>query len=260
MIISIVTLITLLISGNAEAFFITNFEKGVKEYVIEKDRKKEILSEAKTMTKFIKEYNKSRGKKLKEFKTIYESYTTGKEDLDLFFNDLTEEQMKFQDQFIDGRLDLTKLLTEDEWGHIIEYSEQSLDKTREKQEKKAKKSEKSNKSPKVLFEKTQNKVSKEIIDQDKAGRIIGSLDRLLGSYAKLIEQVAIVNVKDNDVLKKQNPEKEEFGLIYQEIDESRALVQKALIAFHEAVRENADSSSGEKVLKTLTKDLELTVH
>ena len=61
MIIGIITALTILFgSGAFEVFFLPNFEKGVKEYVIEKERQKEITSDLKQVKGISKEYYKKR--------------------------------------------------------------------------------------------------------------------------------------------------------------------------------------------------------
>ena len=43
MIVATVTALIILFSGGYEIFFAENVEKGIKEYVLEKDRRKELL-------------------------------------------------------------------------------------------------------------------------------------------------------------------------------------------------------------------------
>lgn len=71
MIIGSITLITILFFGGvSEYFLIDKLEKGVKEYVVEKNRQKEILADLKTSKAFIKEFNKKRKSQSKTFHTL----------------------------------------------------------------------------------------------------------------------------------------------------------------------------------------------
>ena len=77
MIVGIIAIFAILFSGGTnEAFFIDKMEKGVKEYVIEKDRKNEILSELKSSKKTIKAFDKNRKKQLKTLKKFYKLQAT----------------------------------------------------------------------------------------------------------------------------------------------------------------------------------------
>jgi len=59
MIAGTIALLTFLFGGGSfEIFFVDQLENGVKEFVVEKDRQKEILDELKTSKAFIKKFNK----------------------------------------------------------------------------------------------------------------------------------------------------------------------------------------------------------
>ena len=133
MIVGTITLLTILFSGGInEMFLIDRLEKGVKEYVIEKNRQKDILADLKTAKKFVDQYNKGRKTQLKEFKELYKNQATNDEALKAFFDVLHKERLVFQDEVIDYRLAIFNKIEDDEWNNIIEYSEASIDKKIEK--------------------------------------------------------------------------------------------------------------------------------
>ena len=63
MIIATVTALIVLFSGGYEIFFAENIEKGIKEYVMDNDRKKELLVMTKELKSRAKTYNKERKEK-----------------------------------------------------------------------------------------------------------------------------------------------------------------------------------------------------
>ena len=87
MIIGTIALLALLFGGGTgELFFVDQLEKGIKEFVIDKDRQKDILSDLKTSKAFIMEYNKDREVDLKYFYDINASWFTTSEDLVMYFD------------------------------------------------------------------------------------------------------------------------------------------------------------------------------
>ena len=61
MLIGLATLITILLFGGGQDYFLVmNLDKGIKKFVVEKERKKEILAEFKIAKKEVKKLSKTR--------------------------------------------------------------------------------------------------------------------------------------------------------------------------------------------------------
>ena len=86
MLIATITALAILFGGGTfETFFIDDLRKGVKEYVVEDERKDEILDDLKRSKKMIKSFNKERKAQFKEFKKLNSSQATGSDELTGFF-------------------------------------------------------------------------------------------------------------------------------------------------------------------------------
>jgi hypothetical protein len=201
MIVGTLALIALLFSGGVnEIFFIDKLEKGVKEYVIDKDRQKDILVDLKTTKKQIEDFNKDRKSQFKKFKELYKDHSTNDEDLQSFFDQLQAERLMFQDKIVDYRLSIFNKITDDEWNSIIEYSETSVDKKIEKEQKKKSTNE-------VAFEKTRKAIISSVYDLNKQKEIINGIDDMIDTFEGLGVKIESINVKENKILKQKDAKK-----------------------------------------------------
>ena len=128
MIVRIVALFTVLFFGSAqEYFFIEKLEKGVKKYVIEKDRSKEILVDLKETKSMIKAFNKNRKGKLSEFLSMNLDCDIQRGAMNSFFKKRVDERLVFQQSMIEKRLLVTSKLEKSEWEEIIKMSDTSVE-------------------------------------------------------------------------------------------------------------------------------------
>jgi hypothetical protein len=129
MIIGTIALLVMLFGGGTgELFFVDQLEKGIKEFVIDKDRQKDILSDLKTSKAFIKKYNKDREVDLNYFYDINASWFTTSEDLVMYFDKMQKKRISFQNTMIANRIGIAEKITFDEWVSILQYSNISADK------------------------------------------------------------------------------------------------------------------------------------
>ena len=136
MIVATVTALIILFSGGYEIFFAENVEKGIKEYVLEKDRRKELLDMTKEVKNRAKTYNKARKANYKDFKDLYTNYNASEDELNAFFENLTGIQRDYQNDFVDKRIEITERITDEEWANIVKLSEEAYQKKVDKQAKK----------------------------------------------------------------------------------------------------------------------------
>ena len=258
MIIGTVTLLVLLFGGGAlETFFIDDMNKGVKQFVIGEDRKKEILADLKGSEKMIKEYNKQRKLRFKEYKKLNVSHeSTSKELTDLFIV-LMDERGEFQNRFMDDRIAVSKKIKPDEWTAIIEHAGLIEDKNQEKLQKKIDKAEAKGKEP---FEKTREAITKNVLDAARQQLLLGRLDAMLNNFNELAGRIGSFSAKDNGLLVRQDASKEEMKQVAGKINELRYATFNNLVGFHMVVKENTDAPEREKIMKKFNNDMSLTVH
>lgn len=249
MLIATITALIILFSGGYEIFFAENIEKGIKEYVLEKDRRKELLDMTKEIKNGAKAYNKERKANYKDFEDLYTNYNSNEAELEAFFDDLTEIQLKYQDNFVDKRIQITEKITNEEWGNIVTISEEAYQKKLDKQAKKKSKT----KDP---FEKTRKKIS-EVPDSQSQAQLLEQLDSFTEKISEFEKSMKEVNVFENELLVQKTNSKQDLLTLYDDMNEIRQKAFGHVIGFHQSVRSNVNEEQGEAILSTFYKDLEL---
>ena len=258
MLVATMTVLILLFGGGSfETFFIDDLNKGVKEYVADEDRKKEILADLKISKELVKEYNKQRKTRFKEFEELNVSRETTSKELTEFFNVLMDERGEFQNRFIDDRIAVSKKIKPDEWTAIIEHAGLIEDKNQEKLQKKIDKAEAKGKEP---FEKTREAITKNVLDAARQQLLLGRLDAMLNNFNELAGKINSFNVGDSGLLVRQDASKEELKQVAGKINELRYATFNYLVGFHMVVKENTDAPEWDKIMKEFNKDMSLTVH
>ena len=257
MIIGTIALLTLLFGGGLDYFFVEYIEKGVKEYVMEKDRKKEILADLKTSKKIIASYNKEREKKHKTFKKINISRETTKEELTSFFSELLEEREEYQNKMVDARITVNKQIKGDEWDSIMAFSKKSLNKEIEKKQKKLDKNKEKGKTF-VPFVKTRKIITENIADKEKQQLLMSGLDKLINSIKELTSESSISNLYENKTLASKDATKDELINLSEKVNKMRQIIFNELINFHILVKQNTNATEWDKVMKTFNKELSIT--
>ena len=258
MIIGTIALITLLLGGGGlDFFFIDNLEKGVKEYVIEKDREKEILADLKTSKKLISNFHKEREAKHKTFKKLNFSHETNREDLVGFFNELYKERVAYQKEMVDERLAVNKKIKADEWDSIMVFSKISLDKQIEKEQKKLEKNKEKGKEF-APFVKTRKAITENVLDSEKQQALKSGLDKMISSIEGLTIETEAINTNESNLLTRQNATKDELLKLGDELNEMRRHIFDELIDFHILVKENTNRTEWDKIMKTFNKELSIT--
>ncbi len=249
MLVATITALIILFSGGYEIFFAENLEKGIKEYVLEKDRRNELLDMTKEIKNGAKAYNKERKANYKDFEDLYTNYNSDEAELEAFFDDLTEIQLKYQDNFVDKRIQITEKITDEEWGNIVTISEEAYQKKLDKQAKKKSKT----KDP---FEKTRKKIS-EVPDSQSQVQLLEQLDSFSEKITEFEKSMKEINVFENELLVQKTNSKQELLTLYDDMNEIRQKAFGHLIGFHQSVRSNVNEEQGETILSTFYKDLEL---
>ncbi|MCD4730196.1 MAG: hypothetical protein K8R74_06340, partial [Bacteroidales bacterium] len=228
-----------------------------KEYVIEKDRKKEILANLKTSNKLMSNYNKEREAKYKTFKKLNFSHETSREDLVGFFDKLYKERMAYQKEMVDERLAVLTKIKADEWDSIMVFSKISLDKQIEKAQKKLDKNKEKGKEF-VPFVKTRKAITDNVLDSDKQQILKSGLDKMISSIEELTIETGTINANESNLLINQNATKDELLKLGNKLNDMRRLIFDELIDFHLLVKENTNITEWDKIMKAFNKELSIT--
>lgn len=273
MIIGTIALLSVLFGGGLiDTFFVDKLDKAVKEYVLDKERQKEIRADIKSTKKYIKQFNKGRKSQFKGFQEMLGSRTATKEDFDDFYAELHTSRVEFQDQLIDDKIALTQKIQEDEWTLIVAFSGDVIDKREEKIETKNQKAlKKAEENPdkavkkaakaekKQPFFKTRQAITDAVTDVEKQTIMINSLDDIMTASQELERQIRSINVKENDVIVRRDATRDELKQLAQEMNTLRRSGFDQLVQTHMIFRENTDESQWENILKALNRDLDMAV-
>ena len=187
MIVAIASLITaLFLGGPAEIFYVDNLEKGIKKQVLEKERKKEILSEIKSTKTLYKDFEKERKKDYKSFLNLYMDKNTTPDGLNSFFKELKEKRVEYQNKLIDQRLVIYEKIQSEEWDNILESSVSVS-------EKNLAKAEKTGTKAKEDFRKTKSKIEEVIPNEAKKLALRSGLEVVINSGNELGKKIASQN-------------------------------------------------------------------
>lgn len=249
MLVATVTALIILFSGSYEIFFAENVEKGIKEYVEEKDRRKELLDLTKQIKSRAKSYNKERKAYYKDFKDLYTNYKASEEELVSFFDQITEIQGDYQNDFIDLRIEITDKIEEEEWDRIVEFSGQAYRKKLDKQAKK-------NKKVKDPFAKTR-KIIGEIEDEKSQQAVSSQLNAFTENVSAFDESLKEINVLEDKLLVEKSNSKEDLLTLYDDLNKIRQEGFKSIVEFHSVVTSNLEQVRAEDVLEAFYRDLEL---
>lgn len=254
MIVAIAALISLLFLGGVnEAFLIEKFEKGVKEYVVEKDRRKEIQEDIKTTKKHIKNFNKQRKKQYASFQKMYKDETSSEQNFYAFYELLEKERLDLQNTIIDERLAIIDKIDKDEWDAILGLSGEKHDKAQAKVLKKIEK-----KGPAVLFPKTRKAINDVSSDENQKTTLNAGLDALVAELEDLGAKINAVNVRENEILINKDADKTMLKSVKKEMNSMRKATFEQMVDFHSLLTENTSTEQWNKIVKAFTKEMEMS--
>lgn len=256
MIIGTIALLAILFGGGLdEIFLIEGFEKGVKEYVVDKERQKDILSDLKISEEFIKEFDKNRKEDLKKFTTLNNSISTSKENMKEYFTLIMKEREAFQDSLFSQRIHLTKKINADEWKSIVDYSKTLYSKRIEKEQKKENK-----KKLDDYFQKTRKEIDINISDSLSIIILNDALDNMLFTFGEFAQEINNLNVEDSSVLVHKEVNKKNLLDLANMFNGARENIFNQIIDFHFLLKEQSSESSWDKLITTFSNELTLSNH
>ena len=256
MIVGLATLISILFFGGvSETFLVDKLEKGVKQYVLDKERKKEITADLKVSVKYIKAFNKERKSKFKSFQDLNANRLTSREELTLYFDELMNDRKHFQERVIGDRISILNKIESDEWELILINSKESIDKVNAKTQKKLDKGKISE-----PFEKTTAVIAKVITDKERKEKLDKALNTFIDSQEKTFEKLESMNTIDSGIISNKDASEKDLIKLAKELNELRKLAFNDLTSFHFSVKEFTTQAEWEQIMKAFNKELNITSH
>ena len=245
MIIGTITLITMLFFGGVqEYFFIDKLEKGVKQFITDKERSKEILTGLKASKKEIDAFNKDRKARLKEFYALNLNRDIPRSSLEDFFEKRMEERLVFQEQILDERIKLVKMIGDEEWEQIVSISDEAIDKKISKEEKKKEKD---------AFESVYKTINRSISEDDRMVQARALVQNFQARYEDLYAKINSINTRENDLLRNKNTPKAEFKDLAKKVNDIRITTYKAFVDFHFDMQDVTEESEWFSIMKAMNK-------
>jgi glycerophosphoryl diester phosphodiesterase len=256
MVLGTIALLTLLFStGSFELFFIHDFENGVKEIIIDKDRKKDILTDIKQSEKTFKDFNKQRQSDLKQFKKLNVTKATTSDQFIEFFSEVETQRLAIQSKLIDSRIKINKKIEPQEWDSIVAFSKSNLEEESVANQKKEEK--KKGKNAVESFAQTQETISKMITSSENKENILKGLAQLKGKMNELQNTIDDLILNSSSLFTQKEASKTELLEFNKRMNNTRSLLYQELVSFHGVMSKNSNDAEWKKIIKSFNKDLEL---
>lgn len=249
MIIGIIAAITILFFGGVQDYFIVaELEKGIKEYVIEKDRQQEILADLSLGTGKIKNVRKSRKASINELKTVNASRLSTREDFLEIHDELLTYITNEQSILITYRQMAIRKITDEEWKQIIALSVKDVQIEKDKLQSSIDKGK-----IKDPFAEMESAIIKNISDPVKQGKAWDALSRFKESFNEFSKKLAEKNVIDNPLLTDKYASTEDLLELAEFINVQRTNTYESMTEFHFELLELTEEKEWNSIIKVFNK-------
>jgi hypothetical protein len=234
----------MLFFGGVEYFLVDELDRGIKKYVVEKDRRKEIQDDLKGSMAILKAFNKERASKLKLFKRMNADRHVAKKDLEKFYDDRHKERVEFQQKVINERLKIIVKLNEEEWENIVSMSAENVAKSTEKAKKKKQKDP---------YAGLINSVSKTVENKDLALKVATLVKNFENKHKAFNDQLKSMNILESKVVQKQDATFEELESMAKAGNNFRKEAFDAFLDFHQNLKNLTTEREWNKIMKEFNK-------
>ena len=245
----IALIISFFVGGvNLEVFYIDKIEQGVKKYVTDKDRKKELKGFFKEYKKNSQSYNKGMQGDLKNLKKQNLDRTVPIAWYKDFFKKRLDETTKVQHVFIDYRINLQNIISDDEWAQIMELASSAEIEEQEKKEKQEKKS-----SDKDLLINLRETVNENIANPHSKKELLAAWDIFKEGYDVTVETYDHINVDESKIVVNKNTSKEELEGVIIKLNSIRDKMHVVHIEFLKVLKGNTGNEEYQAIMKEFNK-------
>jgi hypothetical protein len=242
---------TLLGNGEPEIFYIDEFDKGVKEYVVDKARRGEILDSLKSATKKVKSFYKAREGQVKELKKKNQERQTTEQWFKDFFEERMQERRELQAYTINMRYNLQTKITTNEWAEIMGLSAANVS----RDEVKAKKKELKDKD-KNIFRDVEKAITENVSDSEKQALILSALANYEKKHDEIVNTYEQIDVKAGGLLADQNATKEQMNQYCLGLNEIRQNYYSSYLNFYFDLRNDTTYDEWKTIINEFNKVLE----
>ncbi len=241
---------TLFGGGSIDTYFLDDLDKGVKKYVTDKDRRKDLEKTFKDYEKSVKEYSKSNSKKIKELKKKNLDKSITAQWYKNFFDDNVEGHIEYQEEFIEQRLLIQQKITDGEWDQIIAMASKKQTKQDEKAEKKLEKHGKEN-----IFKDVEVAIVKHVPDEDRKITLMNALTLYEDTYEDVAEAYNYLNANDSKVLVDRSVTRGELEVVGAALNKLREELYAGYIVFFVVLKQTATDEEYRSIVKAFNKTI-----
>ena len=234
--------------GSEDVFYLDKIDKGIKKYVTDQERKKELQGDLKNYTKALNQFAKILKGHLKELKKKNHDRNTTRQWYVDFFDSRMEERKELQALFIDQRSNLQKNITEDEWTEIMQMATKEANKVEGKEQKKELKQKSKN-----IFENQEQVIKDVIFDPDKKSKVQEALRTYEQEFIEAQEAYGDININETDFLADKNASKADMQKFADNLNVQTINMYKAYMDFLMEMKENTNDEEWASIIKVFNK-------
>lgn len=231
-----------------QIFIVEELEKGVKKYVKDKDRKKEILTVTKATTDTIEAFDKLREEQMKDFRRMNRDQNTTRSDFEEYFEIRIEDRYTIQRILIDNRVRMHNAINQDEWNSIVELEKKSRQKRMNKLNNKIDKGKV--KSP---FAGMEEAIDRGIEDEQKKQELLATLNTFESTHRAWIEKAGGFSALHNEVIANLHASKEELISEVKKLNSFRQKLYFDMMDFRLLLSYKTNEREWEALIKELDK-------
>ena len=248
MITLITTLLIIYFSTDHQVFMVPHIEKIVKAEAADPVRRKAADKCFKEAKKEIKHYNKQSGKIRKEISKIQSDRLVTRQELENLYKKNTTRRTSLHEFVVDKRIELSHLLTQEEWDTVVA---KAIIKLEDKRAKRIRKDEKSQKKAKDDLDHIQEKIAQRIEKNPSKDLLMESFEMLEKRTVVLMNVADSLRFDNNPVLQDQSSNRETLLEVYKQVDQARDKTFETLLDARDMIIENATEKEWKAISKTL---------
>ena len=250
MIVGVLAILALIFGGGGHlqgAFFeLPDVEKLIKRNVEDDLRKKQALKITKDYFKAVKEMRKEEKKLVKQLETAGADRNTSPEGLSDLVNSLSNNELKGMNNWVDLRMNITEVISREEFQKIIEAGTAENKKTEKDDQKVSAKQEKT-------FLKMRSTLKEEIANKETLDQILRDWQKYEDEVNGLLEMREKKNYKFDETLRNHNATREELQSAIDEFSSANQGVFKAYQTFHFQLIEKTSEAEWDNIHKKASK-------
>ena len=245
-----IILSTVLGGGSEDPFILPKAEKVVKQAIEEPARKDQAALAMKSYSKQWKKLLKSRKKQAKSVSKLNKDRSADPQAIADLFQDYRSKRRGVKDSLITFRLDIQKLMTDEEWAKIIDQLESVKPKKVKKQEKAELKSQLKQDKKLMAIE---SEIQAAFSDPEKIEEVKIDLDKFEDDLTNLLFETQEGPTNVVEIMRNRNATKDQLTEVIMKQEDYRAKAHASFLELRTNLVEISTDDNWSKIAKALNK-------